>query len=214
MPSADGTIGVGLTIVDAPSGLPIHVSAVISVATLSGSWRDALGSAGDFTFTVGEPRTGSPRPPATRTTMALDWQQTPGGPARGVVARASHNPDPYVSDAAIYGQGGSAATSHAPANAGVRGESADGHGVLGISDDRAGVFGYSEGAEGVLGVSWTGTGVRATSVMGTALVAQAGPSAGSTALRIEGPIQVAGTAPAFRHITRIRRHPARRAHTG
>ncbi len=36
--------------------------------------------------------------------------------------------------------------------------------------------------------------------MGTGLLVQAGPGTGSTALRIEGPIKVAGNAPAFRHV--------------
>ncbi len=128
VPNSDGTIGLGLTIVDAPSGLPIHVSAVITVDPLGGAWRDALGHGGAFTFTPGPPSAGLPRPPATTTSTAFEWQQAPGGAPRGIVARASVNGDPVNGDAAIYGQWGSPAISHTPGNAGVRGESANENG--------------------------------------------------------------------------------------
>ena len=203
VPNADGTIGLGLTIVDAPSGLPIHVSAAITIEPLGGIWRDALGNGGVLTFTPGSPRAGPPRPPATRTrtNTPFEWQQAPGGTPRGIVARASENGDPVNGDAAIYGQWGHPAISHTPGNAGVRGESADASGVLGISDNGAGVYGYSEGRFGVFGFSWNGAGIRATSFSGIGLLVQAGAGAGSTALQIEGPIKVSGTAPAFRHVT-------------
>ncbi len=58
----DGTIGLGLTIVAAPGGTPMPVSASIALATLSGTWRDANGLAGTFTFTAGAGTGGSPRP--------------------------------------------------------------------------------------------------------------------------------------------------------
>ena len=40
----NGSIGFGLTIVTAPGGTPIHVDATISIATLSGTWRDSAGN--------------------------------------------------------------------------------------------------------------------------------------------------------------------------
>lgn len=46
----DGTIGLGLSIVTTPGGTPIHVDATISLATLSGSWRDSHYLSGDFAF--------------------------------------------------------------------------------------------------------------------------------------------------------------------
>ncbi len=200
VPNADGTIGLGVTIVDAPSGLPVHVSAAITIEPLGGLWRDALGNGGTFTFTPGAPLGGAPRPPATRTTTPFEWQQTPGGPARGVVARASENPDPYVGGAAVYGEWGAPADFRVTTNAGVRGESADGTGVLGVSDHGPGLYGFSVGGPGVLGVSFGGIGIRATSHFGVALFAQAGATSNTTALQIEGPIKVSGTAPAFRHV--------------
>jgi Chaperone of endosialidase/Head domain of trimeric autotransporter adhesin len=64
-PNPDGTIGFGLTIVTAPGGVPVHVDAEITVAALSGTWRDSAGGTGTFAFAPGGPTTGSPRPPAT-----------------------------------------------------------------------------------------------------------------------------------------------------
>ncbi len=58
----DGTVGLGLTIVAAPGGTPMPVSASLALATLSGTWRDANGLAGTFTFTDGAGTGGSPRP--------------------------------------------------------------------------------------------------------------------------------------------------------
>jgi hypothetical protein len=57
-----GTIGFGLTIVTAPGGTPVHVDATISIATLSGTWRDSAGNTGTFIFTPGAPVPGTPRP--------------------------------------------------------------------------------------------------------------------------------------------------------
>ena len=58
----DGSIGFGLTIVTAPGGTPVHVDATISIATLSGTWRDSAGNNGAFVFTPGAGVAGSPRP--------------------------------------------------------------------------------------------------------------------------------------------------------
>jgi hypothetical protein len=57
-----GSIGFGLTIVTAPGGTPVHVDATISIATLSGTWRDSAGNNGTFVFTPGAGVGGSPRP--------------------------------------------------------------------------------------------------------------------------------------------------------
>lgn len=62
VPNPTGTIGFGLTIVTSPGGTPVHVEAAISLATLSGTWRDSLGGTGDFVFTPAAAASGSPRP--------------------------------------------------------------------------------------------------------------------------------------------------------
>ena len=58
----NGSIGFGLIIVTAPGGTPIHVDATISIATLSGTWRDSAGNNGTFIFTPGAGTGGGPRP--------------------------------------------------------------------------------------------------------------------------------------------------------
>lgn len=49
-PNPDGTIGIGLAIVVTPGATPVHVDATISLATVSGTWRDSLALAGTFAF--------------------------------------------------------------------------------------------------------------------------------------------------------------------
>jgi hypothetical protein len=60
----NGSIGLGLTIVSIPWGVPIHVEAVILTNTLSGTWRDSARRNGEFVLTPGpgEPGIG-PLPP-------------------------------------------------------------------------------------------------------------------------------------------------------
>jgi len=58
----NGSIGFGLNIVTAPGGTPVHVDATISIATLSGTWRDSAGNSGTFIFTPGAGVPGAPRP--------------------------------------------------------------------------------------------------------------------------------------------------------
>jgi hypothetical protein len=60
VPNADGTIQFGLSIVAAPGGAATHLAVPLSVATLSGPWRDADGHSGAFTF--GANTGGSARP--------------------------------------------------------------------------------------------------------------------------------------------------------
>lgn len=61
-PNPDGTIGIGLTIVSAPSAAPVHVDATLSLSDLNGTWRDSVGNAGSFVSTPGAGVAGSPRP--------------------------------------------------------------------------------------------------------------------------------------------------------
>ena len=58
----DGTIGFGLTIVVAPGGAAVNIDAEISLATLSGTWRDSTGATGTFAFRTGAGTGGTPRP--------------------------------------------------------------------------------------------------------------------------------------------------------
>lgn len=60
----DGSIGFGLTIVGSAGGGAVHVKAVISLGTLSGTWTDSNGNSGDLVYTPGEAVPGSARPAA------------------------------------------------------------------------------------------------------------------------------------------------------
>lgn len=90
-PNPDGSIGFGLTTVTAPGGTPIHVDATISVASISGTWRDSAGNSGRFVFTPGAATAGSPRPvPA-------------GGIAAGSITAAHLAPGTIASAVAAFG---------------------------------------------------------------------------------------------------------------
>lgn len=72
----DGTVGLEFTIVTAPSGKAVHVSASLSPASGSGPWTDSVGNTGNLA--LGSPGSGSPRPlptsgvaPATITMIEL-----------------------------------------------------------------------------------------------------------------------------------------------
>ncbi len=60
-PKPDGTIGFGLTIVTGPGAEPVHVTASLSLSTVSGTWVDNAGNAGAFVFNPAI-APGSPRP--------------------------------------------------------------------------------------------------------------------------------------------------------
>lgn len=57
-----GTVGLGLSLVTAPGGAPVHIDAEVLLSTLSGSWRDSTGATGPFTLMQGLGRGGVPRP--------------------------------------------------------------------------------------------------------------------------------------------------------
>jgi hypothetical protein len=56
----DGTVGLYFSTVTSPGGKTVHVTALISPATGSGTWTDSLGNSGNFL--LGAPGAGSPRP--------------------------------------------------------------------------------------------------------------------------------------------------------
>lgn len=60
----DGSVGLGLTIVAAPAGVPEHIDAAISAVTGSGTWRDSAGNTGSFLLTSAATGSGNPRPAA------------------------------------------------------------------------------------------------------------------------------------------------------
>ncbi len=73
--NADGTIGIGLTIVGPPGGA-VHLTATINLGTLGGTWSDSNGNTGLFVFTPGAGVPGSARPATlgnpTRATHTYD----------------------------------------------------------------------------------------------------------------------------------------------
>ena len=60
----NGTVGIGLTIVSTPGGLPVHVQATIDMGTLGGPWTDDHGNSGTLVFGP-TAASGSPRPLAS-----------------------------------------------------------------------------------------------------------------------------------------------------
>lgn len=64
VPQPNGAITFGLNVVNSPgSPLPVNLEAVISPATISGTWRDSVGSNGAFAFNP-QGTSGGPRPGA------------------------------------------------------------------------------------------------------------------------------------------------------
>ncbi len=90
----DGSIGMGLSTVIAPGGAVVHVDARISLATLTGPWRDSAGNGGTFVPTPGPGAGGAPRPvPANGIPPAsiTSGQLAPGAVGATAVAPQSLN---------------------------------------------------------------------------------------------------------------------------
>lgn len=91
---AGGSVIFGMTAA-LPSGRPAHVSATISLATVSGTWSDADGHSGAFAF--GAATGGSPRPAPASAAAITANQFAPtvyaGTGAATTVARSDHDHD-------------------------------------------------------------------------------------------------------------------------
>lgn len=74
---ADGTVTLGLTVINVPGGAPVNIEGAVSAATVSGIWRDSVGATGRLAF---RPATtsGGPRP-----IQLLTGPQGPPGPSGG-----------------------------------------------------------------------------------------------------------------------------------
>lgn len=61
-PNPNGTIGIGLTIVTSATAAPVHLSASLSLPSVSGTWKDSTGQSGTYAFYAGGAVSGSARP--------------------------------------------------------------------------------------------------------------------------------------------------------
>lgn len=64
VPNPTGTVTLGFVIVTPPNGTPVHVTTVIDLGSLGGSWSDDQGNSGTFVFTPAGVGAGAPRPAA------------------------------------------------------------------------------------------------------------------------------------------------------
>lgn len=188
------TVVLGFSIVTAPSGRPVHVSATLSLPGGSGTWQDSTNETGTFSMVAVGAIGGTPRPlPSTAFTYGMMVTQRVGDGDRGVDATVLTDTGTPGDAAAVFGQFGLGATFSTPSgNAGVHGDSRHGIGVIGTSNTGTGVFGRAEHI-GVEGRALDGTGVLAASDTGT------------TALELQnGSIRVSGALrPAFVHTTTV-----------
>jgi hypothetical protein len=188
-PQRDGTFGIGLQIVTAPGGAPVHVTASLRRSDLGGPWRDSAGNRGDMLPPFARRAGGEPRPEPV---FGASFVQPADGPDRGLNVVVTADTGEVTGDAAaLFGQFGEPSGFAQPGNAAVRGDSAADTGLLGTSASGSGVRGTAGGGVGVEGFADAGTGVRAAHGRGgTALEIANG------ALRVSGAVR-----PAFVHTT-------------
>ena len=144
-PNADGTITVGLTIVNGQGGAPAHVSARITMPGASGTWNDSGGQSG--TLVLGGSGVGAgPRPAVTPATGPAG----PAGPSGP--AGAAGSPGPPGTAGAIGAPGAQgppgaqglqgppgvsalakAAGRSCPASSQLQGFTADGHALCAVA---------------------------------------------------------------------------------
>jgi hypothetical protein len=191
---ADGTVGVGLTLVFS-SAASLHVDGtIVPGAGFSGSWTDSVGRVGSLFLTPG-PSTGGPLRPvvAPVITYGSTVAQPPGGSDKGFSATVTTDTGTSNDAAGLYGRFGGELASISPAPAGVRGDSTANVGVMGLTDT-----GFA-----VVGGAGTGTGVQGYATSGANSIAvQAVHVSGGTALEINnGAIKVAGAVRAAFRVT-------------
>ncbi|MEZ5284407.1 MAG: hypothetical protein R2712_06285 [Vicinamibacterales bacterium] len=210
-PNPDGSIGLGLTIVTAPGGAPVHVDARVSASGLSGSWNDSAGGTGAFVFGGAAPGTARPVP-----TTVIAWGEDLRAPSTGTAAGLTiQHPAPGIGEqSGIRVQRGAPSTVIVPLpSSGIIATSAGHAGVAAASDTRAAIgaqtltgsavigttLGTTATTRGVGGLATTGTGVDGSSTLGTGVTAE---SRNALALRIQGAITVDGPVrAAFKHTT-------------
>jgi hypothetical protein len=87
----DGSIGIGLTLVTnnggTVGGLPLHIDATLSLATVGGTWRDSTGQIGPWTFAPSGSTGGAPRPLPSTATIAANSVGTLALQAAAVTAQ-------------------------------------------------------------------------------------------------------------------------------
>jgi hypothetical protein len=71
----DGTVTVGLTVLNVPGGAPVNLDGTISPATLSGTWRDSIGATGSLRF---DPHAVGGTPRLARPSSPLAWGNVTG----------------------------------------------------------------------------------------------------------------------------------------
>ncbi len=86
VPPANGSITLGLSVLNVPGGAPVNLEATVTLPTVSGTWRDSARSTGALTFNPagvpGDPRpltllSGPPGPPGP---LGAPGPQGPTGP--------------------------------------------------------------------------------------------------------------------------------------
>lgn len=94
VPQPNGTITLGLNVVNSPgSPLPVNLEAIISPATVSGTWRDSAGGSGTFTFNPASTSGGSRPGASSSTSLPTNFNFLPNG-AFAAVAGPQNDPLP------------------------------------------------------------------------------------------------------------------------
>jgi hypothetical protein len=191
-PKADGSVGVGLTLVS-PGAVALHLDAtIVPAAGFNGSWADSAGRSGTWLLTAGAVTGGSPRPVVSALQYGATVVQPAGGADRGLSVAVGTDTGVVGDAAALYGRFGAPLPPGIEGAAGVRGESAA----------TAGVFGRSATGIGVVGGANTGIGVQGHAVAASGIGMQAHHLEGGTAFEINnGSIKVAGAVRAAFRVT-------------
>jgi hypothetical protein len=191
-PNADGSIGLGMTLVS-PGAAVLHLDATVVLnAGFNGTWHDTVGRSGQWLFTPGVGLGGPLRPVVGPLVPFGSVVTQPAGASdRGLSVTVATDTDTPNDAAAVYGRFGAPMTLTPAAPAGVRGESTANVGVYGLSDSGFGVAGGAQTGVGVQGYSdSTGIAVQAVNVAGgTALEINNGT------LKVAGAVRTAFTVP-------------------